>query len=67
MKIQFNLRNLLTDKRIEVDEIAFILSCHPDTIYKIIKRKTVKPSFLRLLEKHFGDCSQYIIKESVEA
>jgi predicted transcriptional regulator len=60
MKTPFDLQAFLLEKRLTPIEVATKLEVHIDTIYKIQKRGTVKMSFLKLLETHFGDCSQFI-------
>ncbi len=60
MKTPFDLSAFLIENRLTIPDLAAAMNVHVDTVYKIQRRRTVKMSFLKSLEKQFGDCSKYI-------
>lgn len=65
MKSPFNLRQFLIDHRLTPQELAAAMEMSIAAIYVIMKRGTAKTTFIRDLEKKYGDCSQYL-QESCE-
>ncbi|MBS3945282.1 MAG: hypothetical protein KGZ42_07285 [Melioribacter sp.] len=61
--ITFDFNQLLFDKRKSVSDISKLLRTPFKSISVMIERGTIKPSFLALLETHFGDCSKYVKKQ----
>lgn len=60
--INFDLSQLLIDKRKSVSDLSKLLRTPHKSIGFMVERGTIKPSFLATLETHFGDCSKYIKK-----
>lgn len=58
--ITFNLAKFLFDKRMTIKELAILTSVTRTAIWQMKERGTIKMSFLRKLESHFGDCSKYL-------
>jgi len=60
--ISFDFNQLLLEQRKSPSDMAKLLRMPLRSITFMIDRGTVKPSFISILETHFGDCSKYIIK-----
>jgi len=58
--ITFNFDQFLLDNRLGIYELADKSSIPVQTLYAIKNRGTVKIKFIRELERHFGDLSNYI-------
>lgn len=58
--IQFNFTQFQTDQRITTKELAKKMGQLYVTISIMVRRGTVKLSFLRELEKRFGNLQKYI-------
>lgn len=69
--IPFDFNSFLLEHRKSPNDLAKLLRMPHRSISTMICRGTVKPSFVALIETHFGDCSAYIkhtepnIKEAV--
>ncbi len=61
--ITFNLAKFLFDKRMTIKELATLTGMTRTAIWQMKERGTIKMSFLRKLESHFGDCSKYLQPE----
>jgi hypothetical protein len=61
----FNMCEFLFDKRMLTHDLANITDKTNAAIWYMRKRGTIKVSYLRTLESHFGDCSKYINKNTV--
>lgn len=62
-KVKFDFDSFFLKNKLSVPELGDKLSIEYRTLYPMIKRGSVKYSFLRQLESIFGDCSDYIVKE----
>jgi len=60
--ISFDFNGLLLEQRKSISNMAKLLRMPVRSISIMIERGTIKPSFLAILETHFGDCSKYMIK-----
>lgn len=58
--IPFDFKSFLFENRKSPNDLAKLLSTPLRSISIMINRGTVKPSFVALIETHFGDCSAYI-------
>lgn len=61
--IQFNLASFRIDKRLSISDLAKKIKKPVRSISIMENRGSIKPSFLKQIEKCFGNCEQYIIKE----
>lgn len=61
--VAFDFSGFLLDKRKSISNMAKLLRMPVRSISIMTIRGTVKPSFIELLETHFGDCSKYIKSE----
>jgi hypothetical protein len=63
--IAFNLKQMCFDRRVTLPEVSMKTGVPYPSIWGMYKRGTIKLSFLRELESHFGDCSEYILKSDI--
>ncbi|HEX2868764.1 MAG TPA: hypothetical protein VHO03_17115 [Ignavibacteriales bacterium] len=60
--IKFNLNRFCFDHRLTLPELSAKTNIPYQTVWGMMRRESVKLSFIKILESHFGDCSRYIIK-----
>lgn len=65
-KISFNMNEFCISNRITLPELAEKTKHSYVGVWEMAKRGTIKLSYLRTLETHFGDCSRYIIKSEIK-
>ncbi len=58
--ISFDFKKFLIDNRKSKNDLAKLLNSPITSIIYMVERGTVKPSFLALLESHFGNLNTYI-------
>lgn len=58
--IKFDFNRFLIEKRKSIADLSKMLRIPVRSISIMKDRGSVKPSFLSLLETHFGDCTIYI-------
>ena len=66
--IKFDFQSFLFDKKMSIAELGNQMKIDYSSIFKMARRGTVKPAFIRELESKFGDLSKYIeapVKEKV--
>jgi hypothetical protein len=63
-KVKFDFDSFFLSTKVSIPELGEKLRMEYRTLYPMIKRGTVKLSFLKNLESIFGDCTEFIINEN---